>query len=98
MYSNKLAQRFNIWRINTEVSNTNRFHPAQFPEELAKDHIISWSNVGDIILDPMCGSGTTCKMAKLLGRNFIGFDIAKEYIDIAKERLKKIPSIKNRLL
>ena len=62
-------------------------HPAIFPDKLAYDHIISWSNKGDVILDPFVGSGTTCKMAKQLGRNYIGIDISQEYIDIAKERL-----------
>lgn len=62
-------------------------HPATFPEKLAQDHIISWSNKGDIVLDPMCGSGTTCKMAKKLGRKYIGMDISKEYCEIAKRRL-----------
>ena len=65
-------------------------HPAVFPEKLAHDHIISWSNEGDLILDPFVGSGTTCKMAKQLGRNYIGIDISQEYIDIAKERVKLI--------
>ncbi len=66
-------------------------HPAIFPEQLAKDHILSWSNVGDIVLDPMCGSGTTCKIAKLSGRNYIGIDISKEYCEIAEKRLLDIP-------
>ncbi len=63
-------------------------HPAIFPENLARDHILSWSNEGDIVFDPMCGSGTTCKMAALYNRNFIGVDISDEYINIAKERLE----------
>jgi site-specific DNA-methyltransferase (adenine-specific) len=70
-------------------------HPAPFPCELARDHILSWTNEGDLILDPMCGSGTTCKVAKQLGRNFIGIDISYEYCEIAKIRLndqqKKLP-------
>ena len=66
IYSDKNAQRFNIWRINTEVSNNNRFHPAQFSKELANDHIISWSNEGDTILDPFAGSGTTSVAFKKL--------------------------------
>ena len=64
-------------------------HPAMFPEQLAHDHIISWSNEGDIVFDPMCGSGTTCKMAKQLGRNFIGIDISEEYCEIARKRIAK---------
>jgi site-specific DNA-methyltransferase (adenine-specific) len=56
-------------------------HPAQFPENLARDHILSWSNEGDIVFDPMCGAGTTCKEAYLLHRNFIGVDMSEEYIN-----------------
>lgn len=63
-------------------------HPAIFPEQLAEDHILSWSNEGDLVFDPMAGSGTTLKMAKLHNRNYLGFEISKEYIEIANERLR----------
>ena len=53
-------------------------HPAPFPCQLARDHILSWSNVGDLVLDPMSGSGTTCKVANELGRTYIGIDISEE--------------------
>jgi DNA modification methylase len=56
-----------------------------FPEQLAEDHIITWSNQGDIVFDPMCGSGTTCKMAKANYRNFIGVDISQEYVDLSND-------------
>lgn len=97
-YTNNNTQykmRSNIWRI----VNSGGFgqkdkiaykHPATFPEQLARDNIISWSNENDLILDPMCGSGTTCKMAKLLNRNYIGIDISEEYCNIANERLSKV--------
>ena len=62
-------------------------HPAMFPEALAKDHIISWSNKGDLVLDPFCGSGTTCKMAKYELRKYIGIEASEEYMKIAKRRL-----------
>jgi len=62
-------------------------HPAIFPEKLVGDHIISWSNPGDLILDPMCGSGTSCKMAKELDRDFIGIEISPEYCAIAEKRI-----------
>lgn len=62
-------------------------HPAIFPEQLANDHIISWSNPGDIILDPFGGSGTTAKMALLNGRNYIHIDCSKEYNEIANQRI-----------
>lgn len=63
-------------------------HPAIFPEKLAEDHILSWSQENDIVFDPMCGSGTTCKMAILNNRNYIGCDISHEYVSIAEERIK----------
>lgn len=64
-------------------------HPAVFPEKLAEDHILSWSNPGDIVFDPMCGSGTTCKMALVNNRNYLGCDISEEYVKIAKERVSR---------
>jgi site-specific DNA-methyltransferase (adenine-specific) len=74
--------RGNIWRyvIGSKKGETGN-HPAPFPELLAQDHILSWTNEGDIVLDPMCGSGTACKMAKLNGRNFIGIDVCEEYVN-----------------
>jgi len=76
----------NTWEIG--VGSKNKKHPAIFPEQLAQDHIITWSNEGDIVLDPMCGSGTTCKMAYLNKRNFIGIDMSEKYInDICIPRL-----------
>jgi len=84
--------RYNVWYINTGAGFTTKdkfayAHPAQFPESLAEDHILSWSNEGDTVLDPMCGAGTTCKMAKLNNRNYIGIDINEEYVDISKKRV-----------
>ena len=81
------GQRFNIWDVSAEKSNGNRLHPAMFPLELAKDHIISWSNKGDIVLDCFLGSGTTGLAAKQLGRKFIGIEISQDYLTIAKERI-----------
>ena len=81
----------NIWKYIPSGNYANdKFalqHPAVFPEHLAYDHIDAWSNVGDLVLDPFMGSGTTAKMAKKLGRNFIGFEISQEYVDLANERL-----------
>lgn len=62
-------------------------HPAMFPEKLALDHIMSWSNEGDLVLDPFAGAGTVLKMAALNGRNFLGFEISGDYCAIARERL-----------
>lgn len=78
----------NTWEIG--VGSKNKKHPAKFPEKLAEDHIISWSNPGDLILDPFGGSGTTAKMSLLNNRHFIYIDCSKEYCDIAKERIKDI--------
>jgi site-specific DNA-methyltransferase (adenine-specific) len=62
-------------------------HPATFPEKLARDHIHSWSNPGDIVLDPFMGSGTTGKAAYQQGRRYLGFEIHAEYSEIARKRL-----------
>ena len=64
-------------------------HPAPFPEQLAQDHILSWSNEGDIVFDPFMGSGTTAKMALLNNRNYIGFELDTTYCDIANDRIQK---------
>jgi DNA modification methylase len=85
-----LGYRDNIWQINGGSGfggdKISFKHPATFPEMLANDHIISWSNESDIVFDPMCGSGTTLKMAKANKRNFVGIDISEEYVNIAKKR------------
>ena len=87
----------NVWLINTGYMRTTKDkfaykHPAMFPEELCERHILSWSNEGDIVLDPFTGSGTTAKMAMLNGRKFIGCEISEEYCNIIKERLDAIQS------
>lgn len=89
----KEKTRTNIWSYAVGLGGTTRDkiafqHPAVFPEKLAEDHILSWSKPGDLVLDPMCGSGTTGKMALLNDRQFIGIDISREYIDIARQRLE----------
>ncbi len=76
----------NVWEYPVG-SKKDLGHPAIFPEKLAEDHIISWSNEGDIVFDPMAGSGTTLKMAKLNNRQFIGCEISEEYCEIIKERV-----------
>ncbi len=84
--------RFNVWRYNTGKGFSTKDkvafeHPAIFPEALARDHIISWSIPGDVVLDPMCGSGTTLKMAMQAGRQYLGFDISEEYCNLARRRV-----------
>src|SRR3989344_3536886 len=90
----KYGRRTNVWEYligkgHSASDNIAYQHPAIFPEKLVQDHITSWSNPGDVVFDPMCGSGTTCKMAKLNKRDFIGIDISSEYCKIAEERLKQ---------
>ena len=80
-----MGQRFNVWEMPGD--NTDRGHPGIFPEALARDHILSWSNPGDTVLDPFLGSGTTGKMALLNDRNFIGIEISPEYLEIARKRM-----------
>ncbi len=88
----KFQARFNIWEYTTGGSVSKDKiafdHSAIFPEQLALDHINSWSNEGDIVMDCMCGSGTVCKQAFLNNRKFLGIDMSEEYInDICKPRL-----------
>ena len=90
----KYGSRYNVWYINNGAGFTTKdkyayAHPAMFPESLAEDHILSWSKEGDVVLDPMNGSGTTSKMAKVNNRNYIGIDLNQEYIDIAERRLSE---------
>ena len=85
----KFGRRSNVWDIFPAKSKKERLHPAPFPERLANDHIITWSNEGDVVLDPFMGSGTTGKMAVLNGRNFIGIEIDDEYFEIAKRRISE---------
>ena len=82
--------RHNVWKINPENSNKKRKHPAQFPEQLANDHIISWSNEGDIILDCFMGSGTTGVACVNTNRNFIGIELDEGYFEIAKSRICEV--------
>lgn len=81
----------NIWEYvvgKKAVDQESKGHPAPFPFELAADHIKSWTNEGAIVLDPMCGSGTTCVAAYELKRQYIGIDISPEYCDMSTKRLK----------
>ena len=83
--SKEFSRRNNWWYIPVGGGKTG--HPAVFPERLAKDHIISWSNIGDVVFDPFLGSGTTAKMAIETGRKFLGCEISEEYCEIIKNRL-----------
>lgn len=87
--SGEKSRRTNVWKIHIGKNKETKGHPAVFPEQLANDHIISWSNEGDTILDPFMGSGTTGKMAVLNNRKFIGIELDDTYFEIAKERINK---------
>lgn len=82
----EFGSRLNVWEIEPNKNNESN-HPAVFPEQLAHDHIVSWSNENEVVLDPFMGSGTTAKMALETGRKFIGFEISKEYCEIAEKRI-----------
>jgi site-specific DNA-methyltransferase (adenine-specific) len=91
---NELRVKSNIWTYSVGGGKTSKDkiafkHPAIFPEQLANDHIISWSNESDLVYDPFMGSGTTAKMAIANNRNWIGSEISSEYCDIIHERIKQ---------
>ena len=77
--------RNNIWKYTTGFDDKD--HPAPFPQELAQDHILSWSNEGELVYDPFMGSGTTAKMAILNKRHYIGSEISALYCQIANKRV-----------
>ena len=86
----------NVWIYETGFNKSTldpvHEHPAIYPEKLAQDHIYSWSNENDTILDPFMGSGTTLKMARHLNRNCVGIEISEKYCAIAQERLDSTPT------
>jgi DNA modification methylase len=91
----KLIRRTNIWEYKVGMNQTTKDkiafqHPAIFPEKLAEDHILTWTNEDDIVFDPFTGSGTVPKMATLNKRRWIGFEVSSEYIEIANKRLDNL--------
>src|SRR5690606_6415085 len=83
----------NIWEyvVGKKIEDQEaKGHPAPFPCQLAIDHILSWTNEGDIVLDPMNGSGTTCRSAFVTNRSYIGIDMSEEYCEIARKRIKTL--------
>tara|TARA_R110001606_G_scaffold385452_1_gene548970 strand:+ start:216 stop:935 length:720 start_codon:yes stop_codon:yes gene_type:complete len=93
------SPRNNIWKYTTSFNGVK--HPAPFPEKLAQDHILTWTEPGDCIYDPFMGSGTTAKMAILNDRNFIGSEISEEYVRLALERISSVetrpPTVKGKV-
>jgi site-specific DNA-methyltransferase (adenine-specific)/modification methylase len=85
----KRGEMQNILRINRGQRISN-IHGAVFPDELPDILIKSFSNEGDLIYDPFLGSGTTAKIAKLNGRNWIGSEISSDYCKIAEQRVNEV--------
>jgi site-specific DNA-methyltransferase (adenine-specific) len=82
-----------IWRYAAGSGLTTKdeyafVHPALMPEAMARDHILSWSRPGDLVFDPMAGAGTTCKMALLNHRHYLGCEVNEQYHDIAVRRMR----------
>jgi site-specific DNA-methyltransferase (adenine-specific) len=82
----EFSPRTNIWKYTTSFDNAYG-HPAPFPEKLVEDHILTWTNKNDIVLDIFMGSGTTAKVSIQNGRKWLGFEISKEYCDIIDKRI-----------
>lgn len=82
----EFSPRNNIWRYVTSFNGVK--HPAPFPEQLALDHVLTWSVEGDVVYDPFMGSGTTAIAAVKLGRRWVGSEISQEYVDVALKRLQ----------
>lgn len=84
--SQEMSVRPNVWYYAVGCNDATD-HPAPFPEQLAKDHILSWSNEGDLVYDCFGGSGTTAKMAHEFKRNWILSEISSEYAALAQKRI-----------
>lgn len=91
-YKSQLKNPSDVWRIPMVSGNLQERtgHPAQYPEKLIERIILTSTNKDDIILDPFMGSGTSAVVAKQLGRHYIGYEVEKDYIDMANERLNKL--------
>lgn len=90
-YKTQLKNPSDVWRMalvsGNEIERTN--HPAQYPEELIERIILTGTNEGEIVLDPFMGSGTTAVVAKQLNRHYVGYEIMKDYIEMANKRIEK---------
>jgi site-specific DNA-methyltransferase (adenine-specific) len=98
-YESKIAPEFGMRRNIWQYTQGGGYgadepiaykHPAIFPYKLAEDHVLSWSNEGDVVLDPFMGSGTTCIASYKNNRNFIGIELEEEFFEISKKRLENV--------
>jgi site-specific DNA-methyltransferase (adenine-specific) len=88
-YVQPFGIRTNVWKLKTARSDANtQGHPTRMSEDLASDLILTYSRPGNVILDPFAGTGTTCKMAALLGRKYIGFEIDPKWCAVAQRRVR----------
>lgn len=90
---NETVKSNNVWSYTVGGGNSTKYkeafkHPAIFPEKLAEDHILSWSNENDLVFDPMMGSGTTGVACVKTQRKFIGIEKEENYFNIAKQRIE----------
>lgn len=85
-----MASTLSVWNIAPE-SAKRIGHPAPFPMALAERVIRLYSYVGDVVLDPFVGSGTTCAAAKRLGRHWVGYDASEAYCELARKRVESMP-------
>ena len=99
----EIGVRGNVWEYAVGGCHTTRDkfarkHPGLMPEDLARDLILSWSRPGDVVLDPLSGAATTCKMALLNDRQYLGFEVFKDYHDIAMRRLAEAHEVNRKRL
>ena len=79
----------NVWTVKQEIRKNP--HPAAFPRKLVEMHVRTWSDEGDLVLDPMAGSGTTLMIAKFLKRNFVGIEMSGEYCEVSRNAVGNGP-------
>lgn len=82
------ANKRSVWTVATQPYKDAHF--AVFPEKLIEPCIMAGAPKGGLVLDPFCGSGTTCSVAQRLGRRAIGVDLSEEYLELAVKRIAKV--------
>ena len=87
--SSDFGQRFNVWEIAPQRQKGDDKHPAPFPINLIEDHVKSWSNENDMILDCFAGSGTTAIACENTNRKWVCIEISEKYANLAVDRILK---------